>query len=60
MGKICCQIAVKARNVTNINRLKTLVEVLEQSGGSRKIFGTAEGGTRHELFAGVRPCPSRA
>ena len=32
MSKICCQIAVKARNVSNTNRLKPLVEVLEQSG----------------------------
>ncbi len=31
MSKICCQIAVKARNVSNTNRLKPLVEVLEQA-----------------------------
>ena len=31
MSKICCQIAVKARYVSNTNRLRPLVEVLEQS-----------------------------
>jgi hypothetical protein len=31
MSKICCQIAVKVRNATNTNRLKSLVDLLEQS-----------------------------
>jgi hypothetical protein len=44
MSKICCQIAVKARNVSNTNRLKPLVEVLEQSRGSSKLFGMPKGG----------------
>ena len=44
MSKICCQIAVKARNVSNTNRLKPLVEVLEQSRGSSKLLGMPKGG----------------
>jgi len=53
MSKICCQIAVKARNVSNTNRLKQLVEMLEQSRGSSKLFGVPKGG--HGPF---RPLPS--
>ncbi len=44
MSKICCQIAVKARNVSNTHRLKPLVEVLEQSRGSSKLLGMPKGG----------------
>ncbi len=44
MSKICCQIAVKARNVFNTNRLKPLVEMLELSRGSSKLFGMPKGG----------------
>jgi hypothetical protein len=44
MSKICCQIAVKARNVSNTNRLKPLVEVLEQSRGSSNLLGMPKGG----------------
>jgi hypothetical protein len=50
MSKICCQIAVKARNVSNTHRLKPLVEVLEQSWGSSKLFGMPKGGLD-------TPCP---
>lgn len=44
MSKICCQIAVKARNVSNTNCLKPLVAMLEQSRGSSKLFGMPKGG----------------
>jgi hypothetical protein len=44
MSKICCQIAVKVRNAPNTNRLKPLVEVIEQSRGSSKLFGMPKGG----------------
>jgi hypothetical protein len=43
MSKICCQIAVKAPNVSNTNRLKPLVEVPEQSRGSSKLLGPPKG-----------------
>ena len=49
-SKIRCQIAVKARNVSNTNSLKPLVEVLEQSRGSSKLFGMPKGGLEP-------PCP---
>jgi hypothetical protein len=45
MTKVCCRRVVKARNANNTKRLKTLVEMLEQSGGSSKVFGI----TKREL-----------
>ena len=45
MTKVCCRRVVKARNANNTKRLKTLVEMLEQSGGSSRVFGL----TKREL-----------
>ena len=64
MSKICCQIAVKARNVSNSNRLKPLVEVLEQSRGLSKKLGLPKGGfdkirrpASHESSLFLASCP---
>ena len=53
----CCTVAVWRRKY---KRLKSLVASLEVWWCPKQILGTAEGGTRHALFASVRPCLSRA
>jgi len=44
VGKICCQIAVKIRNIPNTNTLKPPYKRLEPFGGPSILFGMPKGG----------------
>jgi hypothetical protein len=44
VGDICCQIAVKRRNIPNTNALKLLYKGLELLGGSSILLGMPKGG----------------
>ena len=50
VGKICCQIAVKRRNIPDTNTLKPPYKGLEQFGGPSILFGMPKGGLD-------TPCP---
>ena len=68
VGNICCQIAVKIRNIPNTNTLKPPYKGLEPFGGPSILLGMPKGGLDTPcplVFASVHPvlemalyCPS--